>query len=323
MSKNSKSVQQIMIERFLKQVKESGELPWQRPFEFGLPVNYVTQKTYRGINRLILPTGEYLTKTQINEYNAKHDEDYKFQKGIEWFPVCYYKDGWKRVSDTNIIDNLNKITNKIGESVLYEFKKYALTYEGWMQHYTILKYFTVAERKHFKNSRGEVLPSRRSEGGRRFADYTNTSEIAESVINNYVESSGVKITRLDNGAYYLPNDDTVNIPKNFISSEMYYQVFFHELAHSTGHQRRLNRLHGAAFGSQPYAKEELIAEICSGLLCAESGIHTFGLKESEGYENSKAYVQMWIKLIKDWENEFLKICTSAVNACEYILGEGD
>jgi len=69
-------------------------------------------------------------------------------------------------------------------------------------------------------------------------------------------------------AYYRPAIDLVNVPaiRYFESGEEYYSTLFHELAHSTGHAKRLNREgvnEVAAFGTAIYSKEELIAETLS------------------------------------------------------------
>ena len=73
-----KSVTDIVLERLLKDVEENECMPWQKPYTQYNAFNYFTLKAYRGINRLILPFGEYLTATQINEYNKKHNEDFRF-----------------------------------------------------------------------------------------------------------------------------------------------------------------------------------------------------------------------------------------------------
>lgn len=56
-------------------------MPWQNPHKFGVSINWVSKKMYRGINRMILPSGEYMTKNQLNKYNEEHGTDFKFKKG--------------------------------------------------------------------------------------------------------------------------------------------------------------------------------------------------------------------------------------------------
>ena len=65
MAEEKKSVAQIVIDNFLKDVDERGSMPWQRPYERYESFNYFSKKAYRGINRLILPGGEYLSLIHI------------------------------------------------------------------------------------------------------------------------------------------------------------------------------------------------------------------------------------------------------------------
>src|SRR6185295_11583145 len=96
--------------------------------------------------------------------------------------------------------------------------------------------------------------------------------------------------------------DFVGMPsaEQFRTSEDYYSVLFHELTHSTGHESRLNRKgvsgsdgEWSAFGSTPYAKEELVAEMGAAFLCGQAGIAERTL------DNSAAYVASWLQRLKD------------------------
>jgi antirestriction protein ArdC len=78
-------------------------------------------------------------------------------------------------------------------------------------------------------------------------------------------------------AAYSPSVDLVTIPvlAAFEDAEAYHSTLFHELAHSTGHPRRLNRptlAEACPFGSTNYSKEELVAEMAAAFLCAHAGI---------------------------------------------------
>lgn len=66
-------------------------------------------------------------------------------------------------------------------------------------------------------------------------------------------------------AFYRPNDDSIHLParESFKSMEALYSVALHEMGHSTGHKKRLNRDLSGGFGSEQYAFEELCAEIGS------------------------------------------------------------
>ncbi len=99
----------------------------------------------------------------------------------------------------------------------------------------------------------------------------------------------------------------------------YYSTTFHELTHSTGHKNRLDRLHtgaDAAFGSETYSKEELVAEIGSA-----SFMNLLGIETVRTFRNSAAYIQSWLKVLKS-DNKFIVSASSkAEKAVNYIVSE--
>jgi len=120
-------------------------------------------------------------------------------------------------------------------------------------------------------------------------------------------------------AYYQPSDDVVNMPKSnlFESDEEYYSTLFHELAHSTGHESRLNRdeiSKISPFGSHNYSKEELVAEMGSAFLCGHCGI------EPAVIENQAAYIQSWLKKLRNHKKWLVYAAARAQRAADFILG---
>ena len=121
-------------------------------------------------------------------------------------------------------------------------------------------------------------------------------------------------------AYYKPMADTVHMPERerFGSVEEYYAVLFHELTHSTGHQRRLDRFGDracAAFGSCDYSKEELVAEMGAAFLCGMCSI------ENSTMENSAAYIDGWRRRIQGDRKLVVQAAAQAQKAVDHILGE--
>ena len=97
----------------------------------------------------------------------------------------------------------------------------------------------------------------------------------------------------------------------------YYSTTYHELIHSTGHKNRLNRLQTgaiAAFGSEEYSKEELVAEIGSATI-----MNMLGIETTKTFRNSAAYIQSWLKVLRS-DNKFIVSASSkAEKAVKYIL----
>ncbi len=122
------------------------------------------------------------------------------------------------------------------------------------------------------------------------------------------------------GAWYRPSTDTVGMPNRdtFHTSEGFYSTLYHELVHSTGHEKRVGRAEiqtHNAFGSEDYSKEELVAEMGAAMLCGMSGIEKLTLA------NSAAYIATWLKRLKDDSRLIISAASQAQKAADYILGK--
>ena len=120
-------------------------------------------------------------------------------------------------------------------------------------------------------------------------------------------------------AYYLPSQDLVNMPNAnlFKSDEEYYSTLFHELTHSTGHASRLNRDELSKINmlrSHDYSKEELVAEMGSAFLCGRCGIMP------KVIVNQAAYIQSWLKQLKNNRKWLVYAAAQAQKAADFILG---
>ena len=321
--REKKTAAQIIIESFLKDVDEKGTMPWQRPYERYDSFNYFSKKAYRGINRLILPAGEYITRNQINQYNKEHNEDFRFQKGIEWFPVVFFK------KDSRIIGR-EELLEVYPEAVIGDSDTYFGYKNGWNYHYSkgklikqrnILRFYMVAERQHFRNSKGEYLPSRIETG-----EVSVTKQEPQAVWDSFIQRTGIKVIESIGVPCYNPGSDTIELNKHTKSEDAWFSTAFHEGGHATGHASRLNRKGVAKMivqGSSDYAEEECIAEITACLCCAETGITNMETSGMAEYENSIAYVQAWKKRIRDWGSSFIYIVSQADKAFNYICGNPD
>jgi antirestriction protein ArdC len=147
-------------------------------------------------------------------------------------------------------------------------------------------------------------------------------EAAESIIAAMPKRPEIKQGLAS--AFYSPSGDFVGMPAlaEFKTAEDYYSVLFHELTHSTGHETRLNRKgvsgsegNWSAFGSTPYAKEELVAEMGAAFLCGEVGIAERTL------DNSAAYLASWLQRLKDDAKLVVQAAAQAQKAADWVLGK--
>lgn len=148
-------------------------------------------------------------------------------------------------------------------------------------------------------------------------------ERAEEIIAEY--SGRAKLTiehSKQNRAFYSPSRHLVSLPlmEQFEDTAGYYETAFHELTHSTGHKSLLNRFSendgAAAFGSESYSKEELVAEIgACGIL------HELGLETTKSFRNNAAYIQSWLSALKNDKRLIVSAAGRAEKAIRLILGE--
>lgn len=298
-------INQVVIEGLEKQ-----GLNWFKPWKDSsgnivTPMNHVTERNYSGSNVFLLSSfasqfncNEWLTFKQITFLKKK------LKKGSKSVPVYYMNISFK-----------NKDTGK------FYATEQALLDDGFdRNHKDILSLFTLKEHRVFNVNQVEDLEPKRvqpTEGSEDGLEFT-PNERAEAVIKGF--KSIPQITYVENSAYYSPLLDKVNMPQQtkFVDSDSYYKTLFHELIHSTGHKSRLNRAslnEIAHWGDKVYAKEELVAEIGAMYLTAYCN-----LNPKDGDDNSSAYLQGWIRKLKDSKKMAFEAMQGATKAVDFILG---
>lgn len=135
-------------------------------------------------------------------------------------------------------------------------------------------------------------------------------------IENFILSTGAKISHGGDIACYRPSTDEIYMPNKcqFVDIASYYATIFHEIIHWTGHETRCNRQLGR-FGKEIYAAEELIAEIGSSFLCAIFGI--------QGKLQHAAYIQTWIKVLRNDKNAIFIASRKAQEAVDFLIPHAD
>lgn len=122
-------------------------------------------------------------------------------------------------------------------------------------------------------------------------------------------------------AFYSPSGDYIHMPNKAVfeatptstATECYYSTMAHELTHWTGAKHRLDRLTGDTFGSEGYAREELVAELGAALLCAHLQISTMPRPDHAQYING------WIKRLSENKREFVSAASAAAKAVDFLL----
>jgi antirestriction protein ArdC len=263
---------------------EEGTIPWQRPWNTreSMPRNLVSKKEYQGINAFILGCQHYSSPYWLTFKQCK-DLGGSIRKGEQGTPVVYWN--WLEIEEDG------EMERKV----------------PFMRYYTV---FNVAQ---CENIPADKMPTTTE------ATTTHIDKImqCEGIVENWKDKPEIRHGKQQ--ACYIPFSDLVNMPmfETFINSEEYYSTLFHELTHSTGHEKRLNRqgiTEIAPFGTPLYSKEELVAEMGAAFLCGFTGI------EYATIDNSAAYIQGWLKKLKDDKKLVIIAATQAQKAVNYILG---
>lgn len=115
--------------------------------------------------------------------------------------------------------------------------------------------------------------------------------------------------------FYRPGTDTIHMVafEQFHDAERYYSVLAHEYTHWTMHPRRLDRPAFTKFMHKTeYAKEELVAELGAAFLCRILGL------SPEPREDHAAYLQSWLKVLKDDKRAIFRAAAQAQKAVDYL-----
>lgn len=311
---------QDIVKDIIQAVEDDGLLPWQMPWaKNGLPKNNSTDKEYRGFNKLVLgflgsrdgySSSRWMTYKQAEEAsyqqwlkdNNKKNND---QSRLEYeSDPNNYKGVTKGEKGTRIIfhDQFEVDKDKDGNP-LKDKDGNPMT-----KRIPIHRVYAVFN----ADQTGLDIPPDVT-----LRQNVNPIKEAEEVINNCPNAP--KIKHGGDSAHYNPKTDTITMPERgrFKSDEDYYQTLFHELIHATAHKSRTDRMDGnwSGFGSDPYAKEELVAELGSAMLMS-----LVGIDNQQTANNQAAYVQSWVKRFKEKPDMIIEASGAAQAAIDFIFG---
>jgi antirestriction protein ArdC len=271
---------------------EAGHFPWAQPWAArgeaatiaaGLPKNAATGAHYSGINILLLWGASidngfaeqvWLTFKQAKALGGS------VMKGERGSMVVY--------ADKFIPkDEQERIAREGGDAAFVPF----------------LKRYTV-----FNAAQCEGLPQGIAQGAPPFPE-CETIARAEMLI----KATGADFRIGGDRAFYVPSQDFIRVPPQpaFFEQINYYRTSFHELGHWTGHASRLNREFKGRYGSHPYAREELVAELSSAFVCASLSIAPT-VRHAD-------YLGSWLEVLKEDKRAIFNAASLASKAADFIL----
>ena len=282
------NVYQMVTDRIVEQLTK-GVIPWQMPWTGGFDgaINYVSRKPYSPLNQMLLgQSGEYLTFKQVKELGGS------VKKGAKSKMVVFFTMVPNKRDDNAVMDNDSNVDT-----------------------HPVLRYYNVF---HLSDTTG-------IESKLEAVKENNLEPIqaAENIINGYLAKESELKFHNDSPsdkAYYSPKLDMVVVPmlSQYRIAEEYYSTVFHELVHSTSKESRCNRKSDnaiAAFRSADYSREELVAEIGSAMLCQVAGFDC-----DKAFNNSIAYIQGWLKVLRNDNKAIVWASSRAEKAAIYIQG---
>lgn len=262
----------------------------------------VTQRIIEQLEKGVIPWRK--TWTGRHSVNWVTQKEYK---GIN----CLLLDGGEYITYKQCIENGGKVKKGAKANIVIFWKWYEKTTEdNNVELLPVLRYYTVFHISDCVGIHTKIT-----------VDSTNTHNLsADNVIQEYTNTQGITLKTYEGSlsAYYNPIDDTIVLPniQQFDCSESYYATVFHELVHSTGHKTRLDRIKSTVFASYEYSLEELVAEIGSSMIMSETG-----MEMPDTFENSVAYINSWLKVLRENNRIIVNASAKAEKAVKMILGQ--
>ncbi len=284
---------QIVTDRIIASLK-AGIIPWEQPWKSPrytggpFPRNFRTGRPYRGINIMLLWSSDYASPFWLT-FNQAKELDGTVRKGEKGTQIVFFK---------------QLRTRKATEEQTSEEEDRRPPF--------VLTYHTVFN---VEQCEGLTVPQIEMPSA---PNAVEQNEACEAIVTGWENRPALHLTNeSERRAYYRPSTDSVHMPvrQRFVDTAHYYSTLFHELVHSTGSERRLNRTFGAHFGDELYSKEELVAEMGAAFLCALAGI-----ANEHTDRNTTAYLQSWIAKLEEDNRLIVHAAANAQRAVDSIIG---
>lgn len=320
-----------MIIKKLENVQADWKKPWFTEGALPWPKS-IYGKPYHGMNALMLTflceqkgyrIPIFATSARINDLNFKKDDNgnrvAKINDKGEKLPFVHVLKGEKAfpvfLSQTNVVhkDTKERITFSDYMDLDEDTKKEYNVYH----HMKVYPVFNV-DQTNLKEARPELyeqyvkenIPQESSVQGKDFS-----FPALDCLVTENMWICPIKPTFQDQ-AYYSPGRDEIVIPskEQFIKTdhaEAYYGTMLHEMIHSTGSKKHLNRL-DKQYDKDSYAREELVAELGAALCC-----HRYGM-DKVIKEDSLPYLKGWLQNLHE-KPEFIKTVLKDMKAATALV----
>ncbi|BCM87664.1 ArdC family protein [Methylobacterium indicum] len=269
---------------------EEGRVPWVQPWgdlpgaaAVGMPRNAQTGRAYSGINVMLLwasgmaagyPTQRWLTFRQALGLGGN------VRRGEKGTPVVY----------------ANRFTPEQERARASQAGEEARSI-------AFLKQYTV-----FNAAQCEGLPE-----GLYVPPPPPREDLIEPRFRALMEGTGLTIHLGGQRAFYRPADDAIVLPppQSFYEPINFHRTAAHEMSHATGAAHRLARDLTGRFGSEGYAREELVAEISAAYVCASLGIVPT-VRHAD-------YIANWLEVLRSDPRAIVQAAGMASRSADWLL----
>jgi len=274
-----------ITEKIIANLETAGS--WQKFWDLPSPVS-LNGHYYRGINFMILSTDQYKSRV-YGTFGQIRGNGGQVRKGEKSTLIVF----WKKS------ENKNETTGETDRKMLLRYYHVFNSEQAHWDQQAVSKIENL----------DKIVVDRKA----------SNVKWAEEIISDYTDCPEIMFKNLDVSPSYSPVADVIVMPSEnqYQTVEDFYRILFHEMGHSTGHPKRLNRFEAFHnhFGDEPYSKEELVAELCSAFLSEKAGF-------TSRQRNSNAYLRDWASKLRDNNKWILWAASQAEKAAEYILGTG-
>jgi len=282
------NIYEVVTERILKKM-EQGVIPWRKTWATGLPKSLTTGKEYRGMNIVLLGLAGFNSRYWVTFREAQRLGGY-VRKGEKATPVYFWH--WRTSEE---MAKLREKTGKENLAPCTSFISFA---------------FNLDQVEGIERPSDDISD---------ISQHTvNRIDLAENVLEVMPDRPEIVHAHAADPCYNRKTD-RITLPhlSQFESGAEYYATLFHELVHSTGHAKRLNRFaESEGDRVERYSFEELVAEFGASFLRGFTGI-----EDPTGEELSASYIEGWATVFRKDNRILMRAATAAQKAADYIRGK--
>lgn len=323
------NVYELFAETMIKRLEEMQKSNWKKPWvpaKVQYPRN-ISGREYNARNALLLmyltedknyPYPLFATSSQINKENySTTGKGFKKDKDGNKLPIVHILKGEK---GTPVLFS-DMLVYKRDDNKKIPYSTYLRMSDEEKKDYEVKSFqkpWTVfnIDQTNLKEARPELYQKLTMPFDRKSSEKTLEGMFEFEPIDKMISDNLWRcpiITSESNQAYFSPIKDEIHVPlkAQFKDGELFYGTTLHEMIHSTGVKSCKNRDLQNSFGSDAYAREELVAELGAAMVASYYGF------AKHIRQDSAEYLKSWLDSLKKEPNFIKDVLSQMREASEY------